>query len=248
MIDLYTALTIGLIGSFHCIGMCGPIAVALPLGKRSLFGKVTGTLLYNSGRTITYGVLGALFGLLGKGIQMAGFQQWASIFIGMAMIISVVFPFLFKEKINIEKLMFGYAGRLISKFRNMFGNHSFGNLFTIGLLNGLLPCGLVYVAVAGAINTSDVALGVLYMMVFGVGTIPVMMTVSLAGNIISHNLKARINRIIPAFVIFLGILFILRGLSLGIPYISPKSQMLTPDKEVKTEGACCGGGEKTYRY
>jgi len=239
MIDLYTALTIGLIGSFHCIGMCGPIAVALPLGGHSIFGKVTGT---------TYGVLGALFGLLGKGIQMAGFQQWASVFIGMAMIISVVFPFLFKEKMNIEKLMFGYAGRLISKFRNMFGNRSFSNLFTIGLLNGLLPCGLVYVAVAGAINTNDVALGVLYMMVFGAGTIPVMMTVSLAGNIISRSLKARMNKVIPAFVIFLGILFILRGLSLGIPYVSPKSQKLTPDKEVKTEGACCSGDEKTYRH
>jgi uncharacterized protein len=241
MIDLYTALTIGLIGSFHCIGMCGPIAVALPLGNQNLFHRASGVLIYNLGRIITYGVLGALFGLLGKGISMAGFQQWASIIIGLVMIMSVVFPFLFRGKVNIEQLLFGYAGRMIAKFRELFGKQSFGNLFYIGLLNGLLPCGLVYVAVAGALNTGDVTLAILFMLVFGAGTIPIMMMVSLAGNMISHKLKKSVNKIIPPFIILLGILFILRGLSLGIPYISPKSQMLTPDKEIKVQGACCAG-------
>jgi len=239
MIDLYTALTIGLIGSFHCIGMCGPIAVALPLGNSSGFGRVAGTLLYNSGRTVTYGLLGALFGLLGRGIEVAGFQQWASIIIGIVMIMTVVFPFLFKEKLNMEKLMFGFPGRLISRLQILFSRNSFSNLFIIGLLNGLLPCGLVYVAVAGALNTNDVVMGVLFMLVFGIGTTPVMMSVSLAGNIISQGLRNKINRIIPAFIVLLGILFILRGLSLGIPYISPKKHMLTPDKEMTMDGACC---------
>lgn len=239
MIDLYTALTIGLIGSFHCIGMCGPIAVALPLGNRSVFGRVTGTLLYNSGRAVTYGLLGALFGLLGRGIEVAGFQQWASIIIGIVMIMTVVFPFLFKEKLNIEKLMFGFPGRLAGRLQILFSRNSFSNLFIIGLLNGLLPCGLVYVAVAGALNTNDVVMGVLFMLVFGIGTTPVMMSISLAGNIISQSLKNKINRIIPAFIVLLGILFILRGLSLGIPYISPKTHMLTPDKEMTMDGTCC---------
>jgi len=240
MFDLYTALTIGLIGSFHCIGMCGPIAVALPLGEKSFLNRATGAFLYNIGRTLTYGVLGALFGLLGKGIEMAGFQQWASIVIGIVMIMTVVFPFLFKGNINIEQLMFGYAGRLIARFRKLFGIESYSNLFFIGLLNGLLPCGLVYVAVAGALNTNDALMGVLFMLVFGLGTIPIMMGVSLAGNFVGHSFKKKMNRIIPAFIFFLGVLFILRGLSLGIPFVSPKSQMLTPDKEVKVEGSCCG--------
>lgn len=240
MFDLYTALTIGLIGSFHCIGMCGPIAVALPLGSRSWFGKVYGALLYNLGRSITYGLLGGLFGLLGKGIEMAGFQQWASIVIGIVMIMTVVFPFLFKGKLNLDQLLFGYAGRMINRFRALFGIQSYKNLLLIGLLNGFLPCGLVYVAVAGAINTNDVLMGVLFMIVFGLGTIPIMLTVSLAGNVISQGLKRRMNKVIPAFIVVLGLLFILRGLSLGIPYISPKTQMLSPDKEVKVEGACCG--------
>jgi uncharacterized protein len=248
MFELYTALTIGLIGSFHCIGMCGPIAVALPLGNRKWFGKVTGALLYNIGRSLTYGLLGAIFGLLGKGIEMAGFQQWASIVIGIVMIMTVVFPFLFKGKLNVEQLMFGYAGRLINRFRAMFGIQSYKNLFYIGLLNGLLPCGLVYVAVAGAINTNDVVMGILFMIVFGLGTIPIMLSVSLAGNIISQGLKRRMNKVIPVFIVTLGILFILRGLSLGIPYISPKTQMLNPDKEIKVEGACCSSGDEHYQY
>lgn len=244
MIDLYTALTIGLIGSFHCIGMCGPIAVALPLGRRNWLGKTFAALLYNSGRSITYGLLGAIFGLLGRGIQMAGFQQWASIIIGMVMILSVVFPFLFKDSFNADKLFSGFAGGLIRKFRAMFGKQAYHNLFIIGLLNGLLPCGLVYVAVAGAINTNDVVIGILYMIVFGLGTIPVMLTISLAGNIISQEVRRKVNKFIPTMIIVLGILFILRGLSLGIPYISPKSQMLTPDKEISVEGACCSGKQE----
>jgi len=245
MIDLYTALTIGLIGSFHCIGMCGPIAVALPVGNRSWSGKVIGVLLYNLGRAVTYGVLGAAFGLLGKGIEMAGFQQWASILIGVVMILSVLFPVFFKGNLNVDQLLTGYAARLIAKFRVLFGRSSYKNLLVIGLLNGLLPCGLVYVAVAGAINTNDVINGILFMIIFGIGTIPVMMSVTLLGNIISQPLRKKMNKVIPVFIVVLGILFILRGLSLGIPYISPKSQMLTPEKEVKVKGSCCSPSKAT---
>ncbi|MDO9615858.1 MAG: sulfite exporter TauE/SafE family protein, partial [Bacteroidota bacterium] len=102
--DFITPLTIGLIGSFHCIGMCGPIVVALPLKKHNLISKISEAVLYNSGRVVTYSILGILFGLLGRGIHMAGFQQWTSILLGAAMIISVLFPFFFREKITIGKL------------------------------------------------------------------------------------------------------------------------------------------------
>lgn len=242
--DLYTALTIGIIGSIHCIGMCGPIAVALPIGSRRFGGKATGALLYNTGRTLTYGILGAFFGLLGKGVQMAGFQQWVSVIIGVIMIVSVLFPMLFRERLSPGNIFFRYAGRLISSLRVLFGKKSFSNLFLIGLLNGLLPCGLVYVAVAGAINTGEVLPAILFMMVFGAATTPVMMGVSLAGNLAGTQLRLRLNRILPAFIIILGLIFILRGLSLGIPYISPKAEKLTPVKEVTVKGACCESGDK----
>lgn len=249
MIDLYTALTIGLVGSLHCIGMCGPIAVALPLGQKSWFDRSLGALFYNVGRSLTYGAMGAVFGLLGKGIEMAGIQQWASIIMGVIMIASVLFPFLFRGSLNFERITTGYAGKLIQRFRTLFGNQAKSNLFVIGLLNGLLPCGLVYVAIAGAINTNDVVMGILFMIIFGLGTIPVMMGVSLLGNVISGRLRARLNKIVPVFIVILGIIFILRGMSLGIPFISPKSKMLTPEKEVKasTKGACCSGTTKEMK-
>ncbi|HSH64332.1 MAG TPA: sulfite exporter TauE/SafE family protein, partial [Bacteroidia bacterium] len=116
---------------------------------------------------------------------------------------------------------------------------TYKNLLVIGLLNGLLPCGLVYVAVAGALNTNGVLSGIAFMVVFGLGTIPVMMSVTLLGNVIGQKLRKQMNHIIPVFIVMLGIIFILRGLSLGIPYISPKSQMLTPEKEMKVKGSCC---------
>ncbi len=239
MFDIYTGLTIGLIGSLHCIGMCGPIAVALPLGQRSLFDRTIGGLIYNLGRTLTYGVMGFLFGLLGKGIEMAGFQQWASILLGVVMILSVFFPFLFKDQFGNAGFGNGISGKIVSRLRVLFGNHSKRNLLVIGLLNGLLPCGLVYVAIAGAINTNDVLAGILFMVAFGLGTIPLLLAVSLLGNMVGAKLKNKLNKIIPVFIVILGIIFILRGMSLGIPYISPKSQKLTPVKEVQVKGACC---------
>ncbi len=236
--DLITPLTIGLIGSFHCIGMCGPIVVALPLKNQNLATKIAGTLLYNSGRVITYSVLGILFGLLGRGIHMAGFQQWTSIILGAAMIISVLFPFVFREKITIGNLFSGFAARLIVRLKKLFTNRSYFSLLMIGLLNGLLPCGLVYVAIAGAINSGTVLSGALFMALFGIGTIPLLLIATLASDAIGQRIRFRMQKVVPYFVFFLGVLFILRGLSLGIPYISPTSEKLAP-KSMVEKGSCC---------
>lgn len=225
------ALMTGLVGSLHCIGMCGPIAIALPLGKKSWFHRGLGSLSYNIGRTITYGILGALFGLLGQGIEMAGLQKWATILIGVIMILSVLFPVIFREKIKIDQLFTGYASRLISQFRKLFTKSAISSLFVIGLLNGLLPCGLVYVAIAGAISSGEILSGIFYMILFGLGTIPVMFTIPLAGHMIGTSVRKRFRGVVSAFIIILGILFILRGLSLGIPYLSPPSKMLKPHEK-----------------
>lgn len=237
--ELITALMIGLVGSLHCMGMCGPIAIGIPLHKANWLMKISGGLLYNSGRIITYGVLGAIFGLLGRGIQLAGLQQWSSIALGIIMILSVVFPVLFKEKIKIDKIFTGYASRLIGSFRKLFTKSSLGSLLLIGLLNGLLPCGLVYMAIAGAINTNDVMMGVAFMVVFGIGTTPALLAVSLVGNVISINFRNKVKRVIPVFIVILGILFILRGMNLGIPYVSPKTHKLEVQQEMKVGEPCC---------
>lgn len=221
----------GLVGSLHCIGMCGPIAVALPLGNKSWFHKVLGSFIYNVGRIATYALLGVLFGLLGQGIEMAGLQKWASIGLGIVLILSVLFPVLFKGQANIDRFFFGYAGKLIGKFRKLFNISSYPSLLVIGLLNGLLPCGLVYVAIAGAINTNDIVSGAVYMSIFGIGTIPIMASIPIVGNLIGTNIRKKFKGVVSTFIVILGIIFILRGLSLGIPYISPPEKVLQPHEK-----------------
>src|SRR5665811_1322766 len=201
---LWTAFIVGLVGSAHCAGMCGPIALALPLKSENWFTRVSGGLIYNIGRIITYILLGAIFGLLGKGLQMAGFQLWASVVIGIMMIAFVAVPLIFKKMPSLNNVFESYSARLLGVFRNLFRKGGTLSLFGIGLLNGILPCGLVYVAVAGAINTGDVVSAMIYMALFGAGTIPVMLAVSLAGTMISLKFRVFVNRLSPYVIVLLG--------------------------------------------
>lgn len=245
-----SALILGLMGSFHCAGMCGPIAIALPLHGNTVGQKIFGGTLYNLGRTLTYAFMGAIFGALGQGLQLLGFQQKVSVVMGALMIISVLFPALFKNQYKMDKSWFSAVNKLKKKIGEMFSIRSFQSLFFIGMLNGLLPCGLVYMAIAGAIGTGGVAEGSLYMTLFGLGTIPMLLAISLAGNIMSLAVRNRINKLIPVLVVVVGILFVLRGLSLGIPYLSPPKQKIEQkfEKSLNTEsdklhteskGDCC---------
>jgi uncharacterized protein len=226
MTILLSALVLGIMGSFHCAGMCGPIAIALPLHGNTVLQKIFGGTLYNLGRILTYGIMGALFGMLGQGIHLLGFQQKVSVVMGALMIISVLFPALFRNRFSFEKSWFSFVGMLKKSIGQMFSIRSFSSLFFIGLLNGLLPCGLVYIAIAGAIGTGSAVQGTLYMILFGLGTIPMMLGISVAGNMMGLALRTRINKLIPVLVVVVGLLFILRGLDLGIRYLSPKKQMI----------------------
>ncbi len=250
MTILLSALVLGLMGSFHCAGMCGPIAIALPLHGNTISQKIFGGTLYNLGRTITYGIMGAIFGLLGQGVEMLGFQQKISVLMGALMIISVLFPVLFKNKNNLGKSWSRFVGHFKKAMGKMFSIRSFSSLFFIGLLNGLLPCGLVYMAIAGAVGTGNVTQGSLYMILFGLGTIPMMLTISLAGDIMSQAIRKKINKLIPVLVVVIGLLFILRGLSLGIPFLSPPKQKIEQKFEkslkqnsaelvLESKGDCC---------
>lgn len=244
---LISAFILGLMGSFHCVGMCGPIALSLPLRGNNFWQKTAGGLLYNIGRTITYGVMGAFFGWIGKGFQLLGFQQLISIFMGAFMIVSVTLPFLFRNRIpgNFEF----FTAPLRRAIQRLFRMRSYKGLFLIGILNGLLPCGLVYLAIAGAIGTGSVSLGIAFMVLFGLGTLPMMLLISWIGNLFSISIRNKMNKVVPYMVVLIGALFILRGLSLGIPYLSPPAEKLTPaihmnmTEQGQTSGsikhACC---------
>lgn len=220
--ELWTAISIGLLGSLHCIGMCGPIALALPLDRSSQFSKLNGTLIYNLGRILTYFLLGSVFGLLGYGFALAGFQQWISIIVGVFMISTVIFSsFTHSKYLQIPGLN-SLISSVKSKLGKRFNNNSYPNLLSIGILNGFLPCGLVYLGLAGATASTTIFEGGLFMVAFGLGTLPMMLAVAFYGQQIKVSLMRKGKKLIPVFVILIGSLFILRGMNLGVPYISPK--------------------------
>jgi sulfite exporter TauE/SafE len=220
--ELWTAFVVGLAGSLHCIGMCGPIAVALPVGQTSRLRHVAGRVVYNSGRILTYAILGLGAGLIGQTVRVYGYQQVVSIALGVLILMAVILPSRFGALLTGAKLQARLFEPLKRLWSRLFGHGSISALFSVGLLNGFLPCGLVYVALAGAITTDGPLPGALYMAVFGMGTFPVMLAVSLVGGLLSAGFRNRLRRLIPVGAVVLAMLFVLRGMSLGIPLVSPK--------------------------
>ncbi len=223
---LWTALVLGLAGSFHCIGMCGPIAFVLPVDRSSKSRLIFQTFLYHLGRVITYSLIGVLFGFVGKGLYLAGFQQRLSILMGIVMIVIAVIPVSIFNKYNFSKPIYRIIGKVKQKLGLYLTKKSNKALFLIGFFNGFLPCGLVYMALLGSISTGSIINGSLYMAVFGLGTIPLMTGAIFLGNFVSLSFRNKIQKVIPIFVVIIGLLFILRGLGLGIPYISPSDAKL----------------------
>lgn len=226
---LWSALIFGLLGSFHCVGMCGPIAFLLPLDRKSQSKRLLQLASYHIGRLCTYGIIGLVFGLVGKSFHLFGIQQQLSIGIGIGMIAMVLIPSAIFNRYNFSKPIYAAVSKVKSAMGDALKKKDPGTFFTIGFLNGLLPCGLVYMAVFASLASGGPGYGVLYMVLFGIGTIPLMTTAIYLGNFLKGQVKQRILKAIPVFVIIIGLLFILRGMGLGIKYISP-SDMVTVEK------------------
>lgn len=225
--ELWTALLLGFVGSAHCAGMCGPLAMALP-GTADARGQfVLGRLAYNGGRILTYVLLGALFGVIGQIFALAGLGRWVSLILGTVILLSLLFTSRFAGGIPALPVVHWLKSALAAVLRR----HTLPSLFTLGLLNGLLPCGLVYFACAGATATSSLLSGMGYMLAFGLGTLPMMLGISLAGARVQFGLRLKLQRLIPVSLAIVGVLLLLRGMALGIPYLSP-------DLETG-QGQCC---------
>ena len=215
----WTALLLGLAGSLHCIGMCGPLVLALPGRDASRLRFFAGRTLHSAGRTLTYVFLGAIAGAAGQTISLAGYQQTLSLVLGIALLLAVLIP----AGLLLRPLP--QTARLSTWFRRLFGKllrrHSLPALFGLGVLNGFLPCGLVYVALAGAAATGTVAHAMGFMLLFGLGTVPALLAIAFGGKLLGLRAGAVVRRLVPAAMLVLAVLLILRGLSLGIPYLSP---------------------------
>lgn len=219
---ILAAISLGFLGSFHCMGMCGPIALALPVHQKSASQKIIAILAYNSGRILTYALFGMLFGLIGQSFALFGYQQKLSVLLGALILLVLLVPKRFTYRLRVTGKFYSLLSRLKNKIAHLFRQRSIRAFFSIGLLNGLLPCGLVYMAIAGAIATGTVLKGLLFMAFFGAGTLPLMFLVSYSSHLLSLKTRHIIHKAVPVFTGIMAVLLILRGLNLGIGYISPK--------------------------
>lgn len=220
----------GLVGSLHCVGMCGPLAIAVPAVKNNLF---LSKFFYNSGRVFTYTLMGICAGLIGERIYLDKFQSYFSIISGIILLAGLVL-YLNQKRLLKIKFFKEFLGFLKNEITRFFKIKTYKSVFITGILNGLLPCGMIYIALSGAVITGNSISGMFYMIFFGLGTLPLMMGFSVYGVKIKNLIGRRINYISPALITIVAILLLLRGLNLGIPVISPEVK-----KNIKTEILIC---------
>jgi len=212
------AFFIGLFGSLHCIGMCGPLAFAIPASQKGWGYIVADKFLYNLGRILSYTTIGFLIGFIGRQLWISGLQQGISLASGL-LIVLAGFSRMFKIRLLNSKASSRFLAP-VSKAINYAIQHRAGN-FAIGVLNGFLPCGFVYLALVGAINTASPLSAAQYMFWFGAGTFPLMLLATISTGFMSLTVCRRINNALPYLMVCLGFWFILRGMDLNIPYLSP---------------------------
>lgn len=229
---LFVAISLGFLGSFHCIGMCGPIALAIPVKRNSIFSAIAGILTYNFGRIISYSAIGFVFGFIGTGFMIAGLQNTLSILLGSSILFFLLIPRL-KISSRLPNVLYRFLEKFKMKIRKQFAKNSYGSLLWIGFFNGLLPCGFVYLGIAGALATGDIVKSTFFMTGFGLGTLPALFSISIIRDRISLKLRKKMTAVLPFFIAAMGILLVLRGMNLDIPYISPAVD--TGSKEIN----CC---------
>ncbi len=223
---IISALSLGFASGFHCIGMCGPIALSLGLSKEESIRFYLKNLTYQFGRIFTYSLLGVGVGIVGEGFQLGGFQNYLTIFAGVLLIVLAVFSFGGKDFVAKLPLVTRSLTFVKTNLAKLLKKTDYKSRFLTGVLNGFLPCGMVYMALTASLAAGGILESSAFMFLFGIGTLPLMFIVVLLGNMISQSFRTTVLKVIPVMMILLGGLFILRGLELGIPYLSPPATAL----------------------
>lgn len=217
-----SAFLLGILGSTHCAGMCGPIALAI-FGNNSVAPSfIISQIAYNTGRTFSYIFIGAVLALVGKGFVLMGSQQTLSIVIGVAILCVYFYSRFFQSKNPLTTLLAKSSILIRRPLGKFFTSKSIKGRFAFGVINGFLPCGLVYIAAAAAIALGEPLYGALYMLVFSLGTWPMMLAIPLLSKTLNTEVRRTMYKFVPAFVLVLSALLILRGMDLGIGYLSPQ--------------------------
>ena len=204
------AFIIGLFGSMHCVGMCGPVTMAFMGSGQSRLGFAS----YHLGRILTYVVIGMFLGLVGESIAFFNLQQGLTFVLGAGLILLYGIP---STRHSLER--FYYQSRFYQLLKS-FLSKSLSmrkRWFLSGVANGFFPCGLTYVAAAGAVALGSVSGGALFMIAFGLGTLPALISLSFAGNFLSKKLKSFIPKSVTVIAVISGLIMIMRGLLTTLP-------------------------------
>ncbi|HEY6901060.1 MAG TPA: sulfite exporter TauE/SafE family protein [Puia sp.] len=216
----FAAFVLGFAGSAHCVGMCGPLALALPVQGLSASQRWLSAGVYHAGRICVYVLAGLGFGLVGRRVYIAGWQQGLSIGLGMAILCWMASRRLSHSRRAPAGVSWLF-GRLQGIMAVLWASPSAGRFFLMGALNGLLPCGMVYMAIAGALTSSSVGGAMVFMGCFGLGTLPMLLGLQVTGRMVSGEFRSRLRRVLPYLTVLMAVLLILRGMNLGIPFVSP---------------------------
>jgi len=208
---LVSALALGFLGSFHCAGMCGPLLLMMPLNDQSSQSALVGKLIYNTGRIAIYVFMGLIFGIFGLTLALQGFQRELSILTGCLVLVITIVT-LSNRYLNSYKLTNYFMGHVRKYLKMLYSKKTFFSMFLIGVLNGFLPCGFVYLALAGAATSASISGGMTYMFLFGLGTFPMMMTLTMASNLFGLKFSRFYSRFSPVIAIVLAGFLIFRGI------------------------------------
>lgn len=215
-----SAFVMGLVGSLHCVGMCGPLALSLPVSHTNNLSRITGGLIYNSGRILSYTLMGLIFGSLGGLIIAPKWQSSLSLALGIIILLYLVIPkkYFYLSTTNKFNKPFLFLRQQLGK---LFQSRKQSSLLAIGVLNGFLPCGLVYLALSSSVITASSLNGGIFMLFFGLGTFPAMFTTAVMGNYLNQTIRLKIRKAVPVMLFLMATLLVLRGMGLGIPFVSP---------------------------
>ena len=223
---IVSALILGLGSGFHCIGMCGPIALSMGLTKQQALNFHLQNTTYNLGRIVTYAFLGAVLGIVGEGFNVAGIQQYLTVGVGILLIVMALFSFGGKDFASKIPFLSKFLLSIKINLGKYLQKPGYSSRFITGILNGFLPCGMVYMALTASLAAGGVWQGAAFMALFGLGTFPFMFAVVFFGNMMNTAFRIKVLKIIPLMMIILGGIFVLRGLELGIPLVSPKKEAM----------------------
>jgi sulfite exporter TauE/SafE len=218
--SLFAAFGLGFVGSAHCVGMCGPLVLALPVQGLGPIQKGVRVGTYHAGRIMVYALGGLLFGLLGRRVYLAGWQQGLSVALGVSLLCWVVLKGI-RSRLRIGGLFGRFNDSLQASIVKLWQSPNRGKFLLLGMANGLLPCGMVYMAVAAALTSQTITQSIGFMAFFGLGTLPMLLGLQITGQMVPISLRQRMRKALPYLTAFLAVLLILRGLNLGIPFVSP---------------------------